>query len=76
MIKKVTKVGNSAGIIFDQTFMNMARFGIGDEVNVEIHEGGTVTLTPIKKNRIEPEQGRAVAREFIEANKDLFESLS
>jgi antitoxin component of MazEF toxin-antitoxin module len=47
MTKTISKVGNSNGIIFDATLMAMARLKTGDQVNLEIHEGGTITLTPI-----------------------------
>ena len=48
MIKTISKVGNSQGIIFDAALMEMAHLKTGDEVNVEIHAGGTITLTPIR----------------------------
>jgi antitoxin component of MazEF toxin-antitoxin module len=48
MIKTITKVGNSQGIIFDSAIMEMARLATGDEVNVEVHEGGTITITPLR----------------------------
>jgi len=48
MIKTITKVGNSQGIIFDAALMELAHLKVGDEVNVEIHEGGTLTLTPFR----------------------------
>ena len=47
MIKTITKVGNSQGIIFDATFMDMAHLKVGDQLNVEIHPGGAMTLTPL-----------------------------
>ena len=47
MIKTITKVGNSQGIIFDAALMALAHLKAGDDVNVEVHEGGTITLTPI-----------------------------
>jgi antitoxin component of MazEF toxin-antitoxin module len=47
MIKTISKVGNSNGIIFDATIMELAHLQTGDQVNLEIHEGGTITLTPI-----------------------------
>ena len=47
MIKTVTKIGNSHGIIFDSALLQLARLKPGDEVNVEVHAGGTITLTPI-----------------------------
>ena len=48
MIKTLTKVGNSQGVIFDTALMEMAHLKAGDELNVEVHEGGTITLTPLK----------------------------
>jgi len=48
MIKTITKVGNSHGIIFDAALMDSAHLKLGDQVNVEIHDGGTITLTPMK----------------------------
>jgi len=48
MIKTITKVGNSQGIIFDAALMELAHLKAGDELNVEVHEGGTLTLTPIR----------------------------
>lgn len=47
MIKTITKIGNSHGIIFDSTLLQLAHLKPGDEVNVEIHSGGTITITPI-----------------------------
>jgi antitoxin component of MazEF toxin-antitoxin module len=48
MIKTITKVGNSQGIIFDAALMELAHLKAGDHLNVEVHEGGTLTLTPIR----------------------------
>lgn len=48
MIKTITKVGNSQGIILDAALMELAHLKAGDELNVEVHEGGTLTLTPIR----------------------------
>ena len=48
MIKTITKVGNSQGIIFDAALMELAHLKAGDELNVEVHDGGTLTLTRIR----------------------------
>jgi antitoxin component of MazEF toxin-antitoxin module len=47
MTKTISKIGNSNGIIFDAALMDLAHLKRGDEVNLELHEGGTITLTPI-----------------------------
>ena len=48
MIKTISKVGNSHGIVFDAALMELAHLKAGDEVNVEVHAGGTITLTPLR----------------------------
>lgn len=48
MIKKITKIGNSQGIIFDNTIMELAKLKPGDEVNLEIHANGAMTIVPLK----------------------------
>jgi antitoxin component of MazEF toxin-antitoxin module len=48
MVKVISKVGNSHGIVFDAALMDLAHLKAGDEVNVEVHEGGTITLTPLR----------------------------
>ena len=55
MIKTISKVGNSQGIIFDSALMELAHLKPGDQVNVTVHEGGTITLTPLrpKPSRVE-----------------------
>ena len=47
MIKTVAKIGNSQGIILDSALLQLARLKVGDEVNVEVHAGGTITITPM-----------------------------
>ena len=48
MIKRIVKIGNSQGLIFDAALLELAHLKPGDDVNVEVHEGGTLTLTPIR----------------------------
>jgi antitoxin component of MazEF toxin-antitoxin module len=62
MIKTITKVGNSQGLILDATLLEMAHLKAGDDVNVEVHEGGTLTLTPIR-----PRPSRAEVSKVIKS---------
>jgi antitoxin component of MazEF toxin-antitoxin module len=48
MIKTISKIGNSHGLIFDSALMDVLRLKAGDQVNVEVHSGGTITLTPLR----------------------------
>ena len=48
MVKTISKIGNSQGLIFDAALMELAHLRAGDQVNVEVHDGGTITLTPLR----------------------------
>ena len=60
MVKTITKVGNSHGLIFDSALMDMAHLQAGDEVNVEVHEGGTITVTPLRSKPSREEVSRVI----------------
>ena len=62
MIKTISKIGNSQGLMFDAALMEMAHLKAGDQVNVEVHEGGTITLTPLH-----PKPSRAEVSRVIKA---------
>lgn len=62
MVKTITKVGNSQGLIFDATLLELTHLSVGDEVNVEVHEGGTITVTPIRKKPTAEEVSRVVKK--------------
>lgn len=76
MIKTIAKVGNSHGIIFDSTLLSLARLQPGDEVNVEVHPGGTITITPVNRSTIDESTASSTARRLIETNDELFRRLS
>ena len=64
MVKTIIKVGNSQGLIFDATLLEMAHLRIGDQVNVEVHEGGTITVTPIR-TKPSPDEVSRVAKKTM-----------
>lgn len=68
-------MGNSKGIILDPTLLELAKLKEGDEVSVVLHEGGTITLTPVRQT-IEPEEASSIASEVIAENSELFRRLS
>jgi antitoxin component of MazEF toxin-antitoxin module len=76
MIKTITKVGNSQGIIFDAALMELARLKVGDQVNVEIHPGGTITLAPLDREVIDEKAAAASAKRLIKKNSELFRRLA
>jgi len=75
MTKNIAKIGNSNGVIFDATLMDMAHLKRGDELNVEVHEGGVITLTPLRRS-IEPKKAAATAARLIRKNAELFRRLA
>lgn len=48
MVKVISKIGNSQGLIMDQALLELLHLRVGDHVNIEVHGGGTVTLTPTR----------------------------
>ena len=62
MVKTITKVGNSHGVIFDAALLELTRLKAGDEVNVEVHEGGTITITPMRPQPSRKEVSRIIKR--------------
>ena len=60
MVKTISKIGNSQGIMFDSALMELAHLKAGDEVNVEVHDGGTITLTPLRPRPSAAEISRTI----------------
>jgi antitoxin component of MazEF toxin-antitoxin module len=75
MIKTITKIGNSQGLMFDAALMDLARLKVGDQVTVSVHEGGSIVLTPVRPV-IQPDQAAATARRLIKKNAELFRRLA
>jgi hypothetical protein len=46
-----------------------------NEVNIEMHKGGVITLTPLRRS-IEPKQAAATAARLIRKNSELFKRLA
>lgn len=64
MIKTLTKVGNSYGLTFDAALRELSGLQPGDQVNVAVHDGGTITLTPVRKSA-SAEAVRATVRKTV-----------
>lgn len=75
MTKTITRIGNSQGIIFDVALLDLARLKVGDQLVVTVHEGGTITLTPVHPV-IEAERASSTAKRLIGKNEELFRRLS
>lgn len=64
MLKTISKVGNSQGLIFDAALLELAGLKLGDQVNVTVHEGGSIMLTPVRK-AVAPENVTATIRKTV-----------
>jgi antitoxin component of MazEF toxin-antitoxin module len=75
MTKTITKVGNSQGIIFDAALMDLARVKVGDQVNVTVHEGGSIVLTPIRKGP-SPKEVKSVIKKTVKDYRKTLRKLA
>jgi antitoxin component of MazEF toxin-antitoxin module len=75
MVKTITRIGNSHGVIFDTALLELAHLKAGDQVNVEVHEGGAITITPLRPT-VNSEQAAATARDLIGRNAEVFKRLA
>jgi len=75
MLKTITKVGNSHGLIFDATLRELTGLKPGDQVNVTVHEGGAIVIMPMTPV-IDADEARARAERLIKANSELFRRLA
>jgi antitoxin component of MazEF toxin-antitoxin module len=60
VVKTISRIGNSHGLMFDAALMDLAHLRAGDQVNVEVHEGGTITLTPLRPAPSRAEVSRVI----------------
>ena len=75
MLKSITRIGNSQGLIFDTALLDLAGLKAGDQVNVTVHEGGSIVITPLRSAIDADEAGRR-AKTLIQRNKRLFKRLA
>ena len=75
MLKTITKVGNSQGLIFDAALRALTGLKVGDRVNVTVHEGGAIIITPMAPT-IGRAEAAASARKLIGRNAELFRRLA
>jgi len=75
MLKRISKVGNSQGLIFDASLRDLTGLKVGDQVNVTVHEGGAIVIAPIRP-AIGTENARVRARKLIRRSSALFKRLA
>ena len=75
MIKTIARIGNSQGLIFDSALRDLTGLKPGDQVNVTVHEGGTIVLTPMRPT-ISADEAAATAKKLIRDNAEVFKRLA
>jgi antitoxin component of MazEF toxin-antitoxin module len=75
MLKSITKIGNSQGLIFDAALRELTGLQPGDQVNVTVHEGGSIVITPLRAAIPAAEAGE-MAKSLIRRNSRLFKRLA
>jgi antitoxin component of MazEF toxin-antitoxin module len=75
MIRTISKIGNSQGVMFDSALMNLARLKVGDQLSISVHEGGSIVLTPVRA-AIRTDKAATTARRLIKKNAELFRRLA
>jgi len=75
MIKTISKIGNSQGIMFDAALMDLARLKVGDQVNVTVHEGGAIYLTPVRPT-VTPEEATKAVKQVMQDYKRTMKRLA
>jgi putative addiction module antidote len=76
MVKTITKIGNSAGIILDQTLLELAHLKVGDEVDITVDSTSGMMRVTSKQPFVSREDAAAMAQEFITKNDELFRRLA
>ena len=71
MLKKISKLANSQGQEFDAALRELSGLQAGDEVNVTVHEGGTIVITPIRKAPSQTEVSDAIRKTVKDYRKTL-----
>ena len=75
MLKTITKIGNSQGLIFNAALREISGLQPGDQVNVTVHEGGAIVITPLHAV-VSAQEARKSAKAIVRRNRRLFKRLA
>ena len=75
VLKTIGKIGNSQGFILDAALRELTGLKAGDRVNVTVHEGGVIVITPMRATLTE-DDAAAAAKTLIRRNSALFKRLA
>jgi antitoxin component of MazEF toxin-antitoxin module len=75
MVRTITKIGNSCGLIFDRTLLDLTHLKLGDEVNIKVHDGGSVTIEPVRE-KLSSEAFSSLVKEVLQDYSTTLKKLS
>ena len=76
MVKTISKIGNSAGLILDQAILELVHLKVGDQVDVTVDATSGVLRVESMQPVVTPEQGGIMAERIIKKNDELFRRLA
>ena len=75
LVRKLSQIGNSKGIILPQTVLEMLDWDVDSEVELKI-EGKKLIVSPRRRRYATDEEGKAVADKVFTKHRRLMEKLS
>ena len=75
IVRKLTQIGNSKGIIVPQTLLEMLEWNTEAEVELRI-EGKKLIVSPSNRRHATPADAKAVADKVFRKHRRLMEKLS
>jgi antitoxin component of MazEF toxin-antitoxin module len=75
LVRKLTQIGNSKGLILPQTFLEMLEWDTDAEVELKI-DGKKLIVTPCTKRVATEAESKAVADKVFKRHRRLMERLS
>lgn len=76
MIKTITRIGNSKGIILDAALLELAHLKEGDQLSVTVHDSGAITFTPAVPSSPDDQSFDAAAKEVLSEYRETLKKLS
>ena len=75
LIRKLSQIGNSKGLILPQTVLEMLTWDTDAEVELKI-EGKKLVISPVNRRHATTEEAKVVADKVFTKHRRLMETLS
>jgi len=75
LVRKLSQIGNSKGIILPQTVLEMLNWDMNSEIELKI-EGKKLIVSPCRRRYATNEEAKAVAGKVFTKHKNLMAKLS